>query len=174
MSIDLRNYVRDFTDFPKEGIVFKDISPMLADPEAYRYAIACMQERWTGKIDMIVALDARGFIFGGTLGYEMHLPVVMARKKGKLPGEAHEYAYSLEYGEATLSMQIDACPAGARVLIVDDLLATGGTAHAACELIARAGGIVAGCAFVIELAGLGGREKLRDCDIASLITYGEV
>ncbi len=171
MSIDLKEYVRDFVDFPKKGIIFKDISPLLASPDACHHAIACMRERWAGSVDVIVALDARGFIFGSMLGYEMHLPVVMARKKGKLPGEVCEYAYSLEYGESVLSMQSDACPAGTRVLIVDDLLATGGTAHAACELIKRSGAHVAGCAFVIELKDLGGRENLRGHDIDSLMIY---
>lgn len=174
MSIDLKKYVRDFVDFPKKGIIFKDISPLLANPAASHYAIACMRERWEGSIDLIVALDARGFIFGSMLGYEMHVPVVMARKKGKLPGEVYEYAYSLEYGESVLSIQSDAFPVGAHVLIVDDLLATGGTAHAACALVDRSGAHVAGCAFVIELSGLGGREKLHAYNVDSLMIYKEV
>ena len=167
--MELKEYIRDVADFPKEGIVFKDISPLLGTPAALREAIDRIRDRWTGKIDTIAALDARGFIFGGMLAFQMGLPLVMLRKKGKLPGKTMQVAYDLEYGSAILEVEADALPRGCRVLVVDDLLATGGTARAACQLIEVCGAKVAGCAFVVELAALEGRKILDRHAIQSLV-----
>jgi adenine phosphoribosyltransferase len=164
-------HIRTVMDFPKTGIAFKDIAPLLANPGAFKEAVAAIAEEWDGKIDAIAALDARGFLFGGALALQMGLPVVMIRKKGKLPGACLETQYALEYGEAVIEVQEDAFIPGARVLVVDDLLATGGTAAAACALIEQAGAKIAGCAFVIELTGLGGRDALAAYDIQALVAY---
>lgn len=171
MSFDLNSYIRDVVDFPKSGIVFKDISPLLNSPKALSHSIISFQNKWKGKIDAVVALDARGFIFGSILAFAMQLPLVMIRKKGKLPGETFDLSYSLEYGEASFSIQKDAILPGSRVLIIDDLLATGGSANAACLLAEKAGAQVVGCAFVIELEGLGGRDVLKGRNIHSLLKY---
>jgi len=167
--MELKDFIRDVADFPKKGIVFKDISPLLGSPAALREAIARIQDRWTGKIDAIAALDARGFIFGGMLALAMGLPLVMLRKKGKLPGKTRQVAYDLEYGSAILEIETDALPHDCRVLVVDDLLATGGTAKAACQLIEVCGAKVAGCAFVVELKTLDGRKILDGHAIQSLV-----
>lgn len=173
MPIDLRSFIRDVSDFPKPGITFKDISPLLRSPEAFAMSIEIMRAKWDGRIDAIAALDARGFLFGAVLASSMRLPLSMLRKKGKLPGETVGVSYDLEYGSAELEVQVDAFTPGARVLIVDDLLATGGTACAACSLVERSGANVAGCVFVIELPVLGGREVLGAYTVQSLITYEE-
>jgi adenine phosphoribosyltransferase len=173
MKTDLKSFINDIVDFPKAGIVFKDISPLLRAPAALAQTIELFRREWEGKIDAIAALDARGFIFGSILAYAMGLPLVMLRKKGKLPGKTHGVVYDLEYGSAELEVQLDALGCNARVLVVDDLLATGGTAVAACELIEKAGAKVAGCAFVIELDGLGGREALAGKNLQSLVVYGK-
>lgn len=168
---DLAAHVGIVPDFPKAGISFKDISPLLREPAQFARVIKEFKGRWDGKIDAIAALDARGFIFGSALAYEMQLPLVMVRKKGKLPGSAYQASYGLEYGEDVLEVQVNAFAAGARVLVIDDLLATGGTAAAACSLIEKAGAQIAGCAFVIELLELGGRNALAQYDVDSLIEY---
>lgn len=170
--MELKDYIRDVPDFPKEGIVFKDISPLLKEPEALREAVGRIKASWAGKVDSIAALDARGFIFGGILALEMGLPLVMLRKKGKLPGATRQVSYDLEYGSAILEAGIDAFACESRVLVIDDLLATGGTAKAACELIEACGAVVAGCAFVIELEALEGRKTLDGREIQSLVAYG--
>lgn len=167
----LKAYVRDVPDFPKRGIVFKDIAPLLANPAAFAGVIEELAKRWDGKIDAIAALDARGFLFGGALAARMQVPLGMVRKKGKLPRAAFQMAYGLEYGEAVVEMQDEAFAHGARVLVLDDLLATGGTAAAACALVKKVGATVAGCAFIIELAELDGRAKLGGYVIDSLLTY---
>ncbi len=164
-------HIRTVMDFPKTGIAFKDIAPLLANPDAFKEAVAAMEDAWDGKIDAIAALDARGFLFGGALAFQMGIPLVMIRKKGKLPGVCLETQYALEYGEAVIEVQEDAFAKNARVLVIDDLLATGGTAAAACALIEQAGARVAGCAFVIELTGLGGRNALAAYTVQALITY---
>ena len=173
MSIDLRNSIADVPNFPKDGIVFRDVSPLLADHKAFAFAIGQMKVRWEGEVDVIAALDARGFIFGGALALSLGLPMVMLRKKGKLPGETVEIDYGLEYGSAVLEVQAGAFEIGARVLIIDDLLATGGTARAARMLVERLGARVVGYSFVAELADLGGRSMLGDSSIQSLVIYEE-
>lgn len=171
---EIKDLIRDIPDFPKQGIMFRDITPLLADPAGLRAVVSEMASRWQGKIDIVAGLDARGFIFGTALAYEMMLPFVPVRKKGKLPGETVEVEYALEYGSSIIQMQKGACPADSRVLVVDDLLATGGTAAAACRLVREIGAQVAGCAFVIELAELNGRDKLPDgVHVQSLAVYGE-
>lgn len=168
--VDLDAFIREVPDFPKEGILFKDIGPLLASPEAFAFVIRKFAIEWAGRVDAIVGLDARGFIFSGALQREMGLPFVPVRKKGKLPGETVSVKYDLEYGSAELELQRGMLKPGVRVLVVDDLLATGGTAAAAAHLIEKVGCAVAGFSFVIELP-LGGREKLNGYAIHSLITY---
>ncbi|MBI4992244.1 MAG: adenine phosphoribosyltransferase [Candidatus Harrisonbacteria bacterium] len=171
--MNLKEYIRDVPDFPRKGILFRDITSLLEQPEAFREVIREMSTKWRDKIDVITALDARGFIFGGALSVELGVPLVLARKKGKLPGKTVSVSYGLEYGTDTLEMHADSLTSGMRVLVVDDLLATGGTASAACSLIEKLGAEVAGCAFVIELEGLGGRENLSKYQIQSLVRYTE-
>lgn len=167
----LKSHIRIIPDFPKPGISFKDIAPLLANPAARSLVISELAARWHGKADAIAALDARGFVFGSALAHQEQLPFVMIRKAGKLPGSVRSHAYGLEYGNDVLEIQEGALPPGARVLVVDDLLASGGTAAAACALIESVGGVVAGCAFVIELSGLGGREALGKHAVDSLVSY---
>ena len=167
----LKQYLRDITDFPKKGIVFKDISPLLGTPQAFHEVIDSLATYWNSRIDGILALDARGFIFGSALAYKLGVPLKLARKKGKLPGNTMRVSYGLEYGADVLEVQEDSFQGGVRVLIVDDLLATGGTAKAACTLVEVLGATVAGCAFVIELSELDGRMKLEGYEVQSLITY---
>ena len=173
MNTDLKSYIRNVSDFPKPGINFKDISPLLSSPIAFSHAVKQVKKEWAGKIDTIVGLDARGFIIGSALAFAMKVPFVMMRKAGKLPGKTFSLSYELEYGKAELEVEADAIPHGSRVLVVDDLLATGGTAVAACALIEQVGATVAGCAFVIELSFLNGRKKLSGKTIQSLIIYEE-
>lgn len=169
--LNLESYIRNIPNFPKEGIQFKDISPLLGNPEAFRVVVSSIAGHWDGKIDAIAALDARGFVFGSALAFQMGLPLTMVRKRGKLPGAVHSVSYGLEYGEDVFELQEDAFDAGARVLVVDDLLATGGSAAAAASLVEMAGGVVAGCAFVVELVGLDGRAKLPACPVQSFLEY---
>src|SRR5262245_9188886 len=159
--MDLKAYIRDIPDFPKPGILFKDITPLLAAPPAFRHTVDLLAAHYRGRpIEAIAAAEARGFLFAAPLALALEKPFVPLRKPGKLPHKTHAFRYELEYGAAELHMHIDAVTPGARVLLVDDLLATGGTMQAACQLIEQCGGQVAGCAFVIELAFLGGRAKL--------------
>jgi adenine phosphoribosyltransferase len=170
--MDLRSYIRDIPDFPKPGILFKDITPLLADPNAFEYAIARMAAHYTtAAIDAIAAAEARGFLFAAPLALELHKPLVPLRKPGKLPFRTYSLKYALEYGEAELHMHEDGIAPGANVLMVDDLLATGGTMAAGCRLVEQAGGRVIGCAFLVELLFLQGRSKLAGYDVFSLITY---
>ena len=170
--MDLRAYIRDVPDFPKPGVLFKDITPLLMDPSAFAYAVAKMSAHYAkSPIDAIAAAEARGFLFAAPMALELRKPLVPLRKPGKLPYSTHSFRYDLEYGSAELHVHTDAIPAGARVLLVDDVLATGGTMAAACNLVERAGGSVVGCSFLIELAFLNGREPLRGRDCYSLITY---
>lgn len=161
--------LKEVKDFPKEGILFKDISPMLAKPKELRQVIRYCAEIWKGKIDIIGGFDARGFIFASLLAYEMKLPFFMLRKLGKLPGECHTVSYDLEYGSASLEMQQDAVQPGDKVLLVDDLLATGGTALAGCRLVELSGGIVTGLQFIIELKDLGGKDLLSRYEVHSVV-----
>ncbi len=173
--VDLRTRIRDIPDFPKPGIVFKDITPLLLDPEAMTQAV----ERLAGcaralDVDLVLAPEARGFILGAALAQRIGAGFVPARKPGKLPFDEKVSAeYLLEYGVDALEMHADAFTHGARVLLHDDLLATGGTARALCELVEQLGGEVAGCGFLVELAFLGGRERLAPFDVHSLVVYEE-
>ncbi len=169
--MELKDLVRETPDFPKPGILFRDISPIFKDPAATAELIFGMAATWNGKATGVVGLDARGFIIGSLLAQALWLPFAMARKKGKLPGQVASISYGLEYGEDILELQVDAFEPGSKVLIVDDLLATGGTADAASKLVTMIGSEVAGYAFVIELAGLNGRQKLCGAPIASVLTY---
>lgn len=170
--MDLAKYIRDIPDFPKPGILFKDITPLLAEPEAFRQAIRLMHEHYRGRqVDAVAAAEARGFLFAAPLALLMERPLIPLRKPGKLPYRTHALQYDLEYGSAELQVHIDGVAAGAHVLLVDDLLATGGTMQAGCRLIAKAGGQVAGCAFLVELTFLKGREKLQPHDTFSLIQF---
>lgn len=168
----LTDYIRDVPDFPKEGIVFKDITPLLSDPAAFRHVIdrLCEYAR-ERKAETIVSIDSRGFILGGAVSYVLGLKFVPVRKKGKLPWNTLEVSYDLEYGTATLEIHEDALLRGERVLIIDDLLATGGTAEATSALCEELGAEVAGLAFIIELGFLKGRKLLFDYAILSLISY---
>jgi adenine phosphoribosyltransferase len=169
---DLKARIRDIPDFPQPGIVFKDIMPLLADPEAFRGTVDGLAEfAEPRKPDLILGAEARGFILGGALAYRLGCGFVAARKPGKLPWETVSAEYELEYGVDSLELHADAITDGARVLIHDDLLATGGTAKAKVNLVEQLGGEVVGLAFVIELAFLNGREKLTGYDVHSLIQY---
>src|SRR5438067_13943274 len=153
--MDLARYIRDIPDFPKPGILFKDITPLLAEPAAFQQAVEQMQEHYRGQpVDALAAAEARGFLFAAPLALAMKKPLVPLRKPGKLPYRTHSLKYELEYGSAELQMHIDAITPHARALLVDDLLATGGTMKAGCELIEKAGGQVIGCAVLVELTFL--------------------
>jgi adenine phosphoribosyltransferase len=172
VTLDLRDRVRDVPDFPTEGIIFKDLMPLIADPEYFAETIRLLAE-WARprEPDLVLGAEARGFIFGGALAYELDAGFIPARKPGKLPRETVEATYELEYGTDSLQLHRDAVTPGARVLILDDVLATGGTAKAKVELVEGLGGIVAGVIFVIELTFLEGRERLSGYDVHSLIQY---
>ena len=170
--MDLDSYMRHIPDFPKQGILFHDIMPMLQDAQALHYAVDRLAEFGADKqVDLILGAEARGFILGAALAYAMGVGFIAARKPGKLPWKVNRCEYDLEYGKDALEMHADAITPGQRVLIHDDLLATGGTARAKVELVEGAGGIVVGLAFITELTDLGGRAKLEGYDVFSLITY---
>ncbi len=170
--LDLAKFIRDIPDFPQPGILFKDITPLLADPQAFQVAIDQMQEHYRGRrIDAVAAAEARGFLFAAPLALLLHKPLIPLRKPGKLPYRTHSFKYELEYGTAELQVHIDSIAPGAHILLVDDVLATGGTMQAGCKLVAKAGGHVAGCAFLLELAFLHGRERLEPHEVFSLIQY---
>jgi adenine phosphoribosyltransferase len=168
----LREYVEDIPDFPQPGIVFKDITPLFLDPGALASTVDALAA-YARDVDAeyVVSAEARGFVLGGAIAKEIGAGFILARKPGKLPRETSSVEYQLEYGVDALEMHADALRPGARVLVHDDLLATGGTAAALCRLVEDAGASVAGCAFVIELAFLGGRERLAPNDVRSLVTY---
>src|SRR4051812_14985636 len=170
--MNLAKYIRDIPDFPKPGIIFKDITPLLADPVAFHHAVDRMALEYDSRqIDAIAAAEARGFLFAAPLALRLRLPLVPLRKPGKLPYRTYSLKYDLEYGSAELQMHADGIKENARVLLVDDVLATGGTMLAGAELIKQAGGTVAACAFLVELSFLGGREKLAGHEVFSLIRY---
>ncbi len=165
-------YIRDIPDFPKPGILFKDITPLLAEPTVFRASVEHLAERYgQQKIDAIAAAEARGFLFAAPLALALRVPLVPLRKPGKLPYRTYSLKYDLEYGQAELHMHIDGIKPGQRVLMIDDVLATGGTMAAGCKLVERAGGIVVSCAFLVELAFLEGRKKLEGYDLFSLVSY---
>ena len=167
----IRALVRDVPDFPKPGIIFKDITPVLQDCGALQASIDAFAERFRGEVDVVAGIDSRGFIFGAPLALALGLPFVPVRKQGKLPWRAVSEAYALEYGEATVAIHQDALQPGDRVLLLDDLLATGGTASAAIHLLEKLGAEIVEIGFLIELSFLNGREKLGDHPINALITY---
>lgn len=168
----LSRFVHDVPDFPSPGIVFKDITPLVASPKAFTACLDLFAERWAGeRVDAIVGIESRGFIFGAALAARMSASFVPARKPGKLPREVRRVEYALEYGQDALEMHADALAPGARVVILDDVIATGGTAAAALELARRQDADVLGCGFVIELTFLNGRAKLLDVPITSLLRY---
>jgi len=169
---ELTSIIRDVPDFPKEGIVFKDIAPLLQDKDALKASIDLLANNYEDqKIDLVVGAEARGFIFGTALAYKLNAGFIPVRKQGKLPYKTKSNTYDLEYGTDTLEIHEDAIPPNARVLIVDDLLATGGTIKAVTELVNAQEADIIGLAFLIELAFLNGRDKLKDFQITSLIKY---
>jgi adenine phosphoribosyltransferase len=172
VAVDLRGHIRDVPDFPKPGIVFKDITPLLLDPAALdETTLALAAYARERDAELVVAAEARGFIFGAAVARELGVGFVPARKPGKLPSDTVSAEYALEYGVDTLELHSDALANGTRVLVHDDLIATGGTARAVCDLVGQLGGQVVGCAFVVELAFLPGRERLSDFDVHSLVVY---
>jgi adenine phosphoribosyltransferase len=172
-DVDLRALIREIPDFPKPGIGFKDITPVLADPNGLDAAITGLAKIAPPDIDVVVGAEARGFLLGPALARELDAGFVLARKPGKLPAETVRAEYVLEYGTDALELHTDAVASGARVLVHDDLLATGGTARTLCRLVEQLGGTVAGCGFLIELAFLNGRAALDGYDVCALLTYDE-
>jgi adenine phosphoribosyltransferase len=169
--MDLRALVREIPDFPHPGILFRDITPLLLDPDALDGAIAELAASVDVAVDFVVAAEARGFILGAALARQLHAGFVPARKPGKLPADTVSAEYALEYGLDSLEVHADALADGARVLVHDDLLATGGTARALCELVTDLGGEIVGCSFLVELSALGGRARLAPHPVRSLITF---
>jgi adenine phosphoribosyltransferase len=168
----IRQAIRDIPDFPKPGIVFRDITPLLCNGRLFAKTIDILAERYQGqKIDAVLGIESRGFIIGAALAYKLGAGFCIVRKPGKLPYDTHSASYELEYGTDTLEIHVDALPAKARVVIADDLIATGGTAAATAQLVEKLGGEVVECAFVIELSFLRGREKLKPYKIFSLVQY---
>jgi len=158
----VKDYIRTIVDFPHEGILFRDVTTLFADPRGFRMAVDQMLHPYAGqRIDAVVGLEARGFILGGAIAHQLGTGFVPIRKKGKLPGTTISQDYKLEYGEAIVEIHDDAIQAGQRVLVVDDLLATGGTAEAGIKLVERLGGEIIGCAFIVDLPDLGGRKRLE-------------
>lgn len=170
--MDLKERIRNIEDFPEDGVTFRDITTLIKDPEAFAYVTDTLAKQVEKQnVDMIVVLDARGFLFGSPVAYLLEKGIVPVRKKGKLPAATYQVEYQLEYGKGVLEMHKDAVKKGMRVAIFDDLLATGGTAKAACELVELAGAQVVSLNFVIELNALNGREQLKKYDICSLVQY---
>lgn len=168
----VEDYVRTIPDFPEKGVMFRDITSVLQDADGLHLAIDEMQKLLDGvDFDVIAGAESRGFILGTPIAYNLHKPFVLVRKKGKLPCETIAETYDLEYGTATIEMHKDAIKPGQKVVIVDDLIATGGTIEAACKLVERLGGEVVKIVFLLELAGLGGRSKLEKYDVQTVITY---
>jgi adenine phosphoribosyltransferase len=172
ISIDLRNYIRDIPDFPKPGVLYRDITPLLASPQAFAESIRILADHFRdARIDVICAAESRGFIFATPLALELGIGFVPIRKPGKLPGDKHSHDYELEYGTDTLEVHTDGIGPNQRALVVDDLLATGGTVDACCQLVEKAGAEVACCAFLIELTSMGGRQRIEPRDVYSIVQY---
>jgi adenine phosphoribosyltransferase len=168
----LRNKIRDIVDFPKPGIIFKDITPLVGDPATLRLSVHQLIHPFLGRnINAVAGMEARGFVFGSLVAWELGLPFIPLRKPGKLPFDVQSVSYDLEYGSATLEAHVDAFNLNDRVLVIDDLLATGGTAMASCELIEKLGAKVEACAFVVELDFLEGRKRLGNYEVYSLLHY---
>ena len=162
-SANVKDYIRTIVDFPHEGILFRDVTTLFSDPRGFRMCIDQLLHPYAGeRIDKVVGLEARGFIIGGAIAHQLSLGFVPIRKKGKLPGATLSEAYALEYGEAVMEIHDDAIKPGEKILVVDDLLATGGTAAAGIKLLERLGGEIVGCAFIVDLPELGGRKVLED------------
>ncbi len=171
-DLNLADYIRDIPDFPKPGILFRDITPLVGTPAAFRRAVVDMANPFRQEeIDAVAAAEARGFLFAAPVALELNASLVPIRKPGKLPSTTLSHTYDLEYGSDTLQIHADAVQPGAKVLVVDDLLATGGTIEACCKLVEKAGGVVVGCVFLIELAGLKGADVIRQYKTVSLIKY---
>lgn len=169
---DLKDYVRSIPDFPEPGIIFRDITTILADADGFKLAIDELKRLLDGvEFDVLVGAESRGFIFGAPLAYELHKPLILVRKKGKLPCETVSQDYELEYGRAVIEMHKDAIKKGQKAVIVDDLIATGGTLAASVKLVEQLGGEVVKIICIMELAGLKGREKLAGYDVGAVITY---
>src|SRR5690242_21364059 len=172
METDLKRLIREIPDFPKKGILFRDITPLLANASGIALAVELLANPFRGKnIDLVVGAESRGFIFGTAVACCLSAGFVLVRKPGKLPHKKVSKTYDLEYGKDTLEMHADAIVAGQRVLVVDDVLATGGTMKACCDLVRQLGGTVAGVAVLIELADLCGRDKLREYDVHAVLQY---
>ncbi|MBM3949739.1 MAG: adenine phosphoribosyltransferase [SAR202 cluster bacterium] len=170
--MDLKTCIRDIADFPRTGVVFRDITPLLGNPEAFRQAVDAFLQRYESRgITKVVGIEARGFFFAAPLAYRLSKPLVPIRKQGKLPGRTRAISYGLEYGTGVVEMHADAIASGDRVLIIDDLLATGGTLAAAAELIEEAGGVVEELAVLVELTDLAGRDTLAEYEVFSLLRY---
>ena len=168
----LKSFIRDIPDFPKKGILFKDITPLLKDPEAFHSAVSLLAEYFAGRgVEQVVGIESRGFIFAAAVAYKLKAGFIPVRKKGKLPSITENISYQLEYGEDILEIHRDSIEKGMRVLLIDNLLATGGTASAVCELVKKMGGHVAGIGFLVELSFLKGREKIKGYDLHALITF---
>ncbi len=169
--MNLKSLVRDVPDFPKPGIVFKDITPVLADASALRWVVDTLAARYRGRVDAVVGIESRGFVVGSPVAYALGVGLALVRKRGKLPFHRHSIDYELEYGSDVLEMHVDALSRGQRVIVLDDLLATGGTAKAAVDLVAKLGAQVVECAFILELAFLGGRSRLAPVATHALASY---
>lgn len=168
----LEDYIRTIPDYPEPGIMFRDITTVVQDPDGLKLAIESMQENIKDvDFDLIVGAESRGFVFGMPIAYNLHKGFAMVRKKGKLPCETIEQSYDLEYGKATIEMHKDAIRPGQKVVIIDDLIATGGTVEAVVKMVESLGGKVVHIAFLLELAGLKGRERLKDYPVSSVVTY---
>jgi adenine phosphoribosyltransferase len=170
----VKDYIRTIADFPHDGIMFRDVTTLFADPRGFRMCIDQLLAPYVGeRIDKVAGLEARGFIIGGAIAHQLSVGFVPIRKKGKLPGATHAQDYQLEYGQAVMEVHTDAIEAGEKVLVVDDLLATGGTAEAGIRLLERMGGDIVGCAFIVDLPDLGGRRRLEtlDMDVHALCAF---
>lgn len=170
--MDLKKFIRDIPDFPEPGILFRDITPLLQDVDAFKYTIDRFRDRFQADdLDAIVAIEARGFLFGAPLAYVMGKPIVLVRKPGKLPAKTLSVEYTLEYGSNTVEIHFDSVSPGQRVLVLDDLLATGGTLEASVRLVEQSGGVVSAVGVIIELTELIGRKRLEGYDVISLVQY---
>ena len=169
---ELKNIIRDIPDFPKKGIIFKDITTLLADAKSFQRMVDSIANRYVGqRVDKVVGVEARGFIIGAALAYKLNAGIVLVRKPGKLPAETFKKSYDLEYGTDTLEIHIDAIKHGERILIADDLLATGGTMGAVVDMVNSMGGEIVECCFMAELEFLNGRKKLPEGKVFSLLTF---
>ena len=170
--MELKSYIREIPDFPEPGILFRDITPLLKDADAFKHVIQRFLDRFQdSRPDVIVAIESRGFLFGAPLAYQMGVPMVPARKPGKLPALTHKAEYTLEYGRSSMEMHTDAVGPGQRALLLDDLLATGGTLEASAKLVEMSGGVIGDIGVVIELVELQGRRRLEGYDVFSLVQY---